>query len=339
MEYRVNPRNPKVSVIMACHNSAAYLEEAVSSVLRQAFRDLELILIDDGSTDRTAEIAEQFQSEDSRVFIIVLPVKSGVAAARNAGIQAARGRWLGILDSDDVAVPSRFEDQLELADRNHNLVLIGSNSISIDAEGNAIKEHGYPTDHETLVKRLYSMRAFMPHSSMMYRRDAVDKLKGFNAGYAQAEDHDLWLRLSEVGTFASIDRPLVKIRKHEKNMTNVEGGRQQLKYAHAGVICHFLRALGEPDPASILDEGVWQVFLDWTERRLIEEGVFDRRTAWADARSAFFSKKTKLTGALCFCSLILRSGHARAALVEKYRGSSVPMRLALEWVEESKSRY
>lgn len=317
---------------MACHNSSAYLEEAVRSVLCQTLGDLELILIDDCSTDDTLEIAKRYQAQDDRVSIIALPAKSGAAAARNAGIRVAQGMWLGILDSDDVAEPTRFEEQLELSNRYKDLVVIGSNSISIDAEGHTIIEHGYPTDHGALIKRLYSMRAFIPHSSMLYRKDVVNELKAFNTRYAQAEDHDLWLRLSEVGTFASIDKPLVKIRKHGKNITNFQDGRRQLKYANAGVICHFLRAYGCPDPATILDEKAWQGFLDWAERRLIEEGVFARRKAWADARSRYFATKNRLMGAFRFSTRLLHSGHAGTAFVEKFIGSSVPRRLAREWM-------
>jgi glycosyltransferase involved in cell wall biosynthesis len=331
----VDPHNIKVSVIMACHNSSAYLEEAVRSVLCQTLRDLELILIDDCSTDATGDIARHFQAQDNRVSVLTLPAQSGAAAARNAGIQAARGSWLGILDSDDVAEPTRFEKQLDLAGRDKNLVAIGSSLISIDAKGSKINEHRYPTDHDNLVKRLYSMGAFLPHSSMIYRRDVINVLEPFNPRYVRSEDYDLWLRLSVVGKFASIDKPLVKIRRHERGISHSESGRRHIILANAGIICHFLRCQGFPDPSVLLDDVSWQCFVDWTERRLNEEGVFDRRSAWEYARSGFFSTESRPIGVFRFATRILLSGHAGAALVEKYTGSSVPKRLAQEWMERS----
>src|SRR6266853_2209568 len=128
-------RDIRVTVLMACHNSSAYLDEAVNSVLSQTLGDLELILIDDCSTDNTLEIAARYEAQDDRVSVISLPVNSGPATARNAGIRAARGEWLGILDSDDVAMPTRFEEQLRLARSDKGLVMVGSSSISMDKHG------------------------------------------------------------------------------------------------------------------------------------------------------------------------------------------------------------
>ena len=318
---------------MACHNSSAYLDEAVRSVLCQTLRELELILIDDCSTDDTLEIARRYQAQDDRVSIITLSVQSGAAAARNAGIQTARGAWLGILDSDDVALPSRFAEQLDLAERDKDLVVIGSNLISIDSSGVRISEYRYPTGHKALIKRLYSKRAFPPHSSMLYRRDAIKVLEAFNPRYLRSEDYDLWLRLSEIGRIASIDNPLVKIRRHDKSISHTEGGRLHMKFAIAGIVCHFLRTQGFYDPSVSQDEALWQEFLNWTERRLIEKGFLDRWKEWMEARSLFFSSENRVVGALRFSIQLLNSGHVLEILKEKCLGSSVPRRLAQEWME------
>lgn len=250
----MNRRNIKVSVIMACHNSSAYLDEAVSSVLVQTLGDLELILIDDCSTDNTLEIAKCYQVQDNRVSVLSLPVNSGPATARNAGIRTARGEWLGILDSDDVAMRSRFEEQMKLADSDKGLVMIGSSSISIDKRGHVIKEHKYPTNHQDLVKRLSSMRAFPPHSSMLYRKDVIQKLAAYNPRYVPSEDADLWFRLSEIGKVSSVDKPLVRIRKHEQNISNSKGGMLQTRLGVAASVCHFLRIYGYSDPSTSNDE-------------------------------------------------------------------------------------
>jgi glycosyltransferase involved in cell wall biosynthesis len=325
-------RDFRVTVIMACHNSSAYLSEAISSVLGQTLGDLELILIDDCSTDNTLEIAKRYQVQDSRVSVISLAVNSGTATARNAGIHAARGEWLGILDSDDVATPSRFEEQLTLASSDQRLVMIGSGSIWIDKNGHAIRNHKYPTKHQDLIKRLLSLRAFPPHSSMLYRKDVVRRLASFNPRFALSGDYDLWLRLSEVGKMACIDKPLVKIRKHDRNISNAEGGMLQTKFGYVASICHALRTHSYLDPSASSDETTWQEFLVWVERRLLEEGVFERRKEWADAHAGYFATENGVTGALRFGIRLLQSRHASALVWEKFFGSSLPQRLAREWM-------
>ena len=328
----MSSRNIEVSVIMACHNSAAYLDEAISSVLGQTLGDLELILIDDCSSDNTLEIAERYRSMDDRVSILSLPVNSGPAIARNAGIRAAKADWIGILDSDDVSMPSRFEEQLRLTNSDKRLVLLAGNSVSIDKLGRTIKEHRYPVDHTGLIKRLYALQAFPSHSSMLYRKVSVTRSASFNSRYTRSQDYDLWLRLSEVGKFASVDLPLVKIRKHEMNISNSDGGVLQRKYGSVATICHFLRILGCPDPSTSNDEATWHNFFTWADKRLVEEGAFSRYEAWAGARAGYFATSNKLGGALRFGTRLLKSGHTSALVWEKCFGSSLPERLAQEWM-------
>jgi Glycosyltransferases involved in cell wall biogenesis len=331
----MNRRNIKISVIMACHNSSAYLDEAVSSVLNQTLGDLELILIDDFSSDNSIEIAKRYQLQDARVRVLSLPSNFGPATARNTGIRIAKGEWLGILDSDDVAMPTRFEEQMRLTESDKGLVIIGSNSISIDKNSDAIKEYNYPTGHQELVKRLYSIQAFPPHSSFVYRRDMVDKLSAFNPKYVPAEDCDLWLRLSEIGKVASIDKPLVKIRKHENNISNLKGGMLQVLFGSTALVCHFLRVHKCPDPSSGSDEAVWKGFLEWIERRMTEEGVFERRKVWADARAEYFERNNRMNGVFHFGIRLLKSGAAVELVREKVFGSSLPERLSREWMKRS----
>jgi glycosyltransferase involved in cell wall biosynthesis len=331
----LNRRNIKISVIMACYNSSAYLDEAVSSILNQTFGDLELILIDDFSNDNTLEMANDYKMLDDRVTVIPLMVNSGQAFARNAGIRVARGEWLGILDSDDVAMPSRFEEQLNFAGKNNDLVLIGSNLKIIDSRSNIIKKHRYPTNHRDLTKRLDLMQAFPPHSSMIYRREVVNRLAGFNTRFKLSQDRDLWLRLAEIGKIASLDRYLVKIRKHHGNRSNLEGGMLQAHFGHAASVCHFLRIYGFPDPSSNSDEADWNIFFTWIVRRMIEEGVFEKRKARAEARAEYFAKQNQMVGAIHFGSHVLKTGYAGTLLREKLFGSSLPKKLAQEWMKRS----
>jgi len=327
---------PKVSVIMSCFNSSVFMEESVNSVLGQTLGDLELILINNCSSDNTLEIAKRYQLQDDRVSVLSLQVNSGPATARNAGIMVAKGEWLGILDSDDIAMPSRFKEQMKLAVSDKDLVMIGSDSISINEKGQVIKRHKYPTSHSDLTNRLLSMRAFPPHSSMMYRSAVVQRLAGFNKRLSSAEDYDLWLRLSDTGKISSICKSLVKIRKHDAGISHWEGGMLQIRLGVAASVCYFLRTYGYPDLSVTNDEAKWVEFVAWIEKRLIEEGVFEKSKARSVARSEYFATKNSLLGTFRFCTCLWQSGYASALAWEKFFGSSLSRRLAKEWMLATK---
>ena len=321
---------------MPCYNSAAYLDEAIRSILCQTMDNLELIIVDDCSRDDSLVIARSYQVKDQRLSVITLEKNSGAAVARNTGLRVARGDWLGILDSDDIAMPQRFEEQLRVADHEKEVVLIGSNSETIDKIGNRIKMHKYPTAPKALVRRLVTIGAFPPHSSMLYRADVVKGVAGFNRRYTVAEDYDLWLRLSALGKIASVDNLLVKIRKHKRNISNSGQGMLQHKYAMAACTCHYLRQHNSPDPSTTEDETTWQEFLTWVEKRMTEEYVFQKRKAWADARELYFGAGSRIAGGvLCGMSLI-QSWHLFSLLWEKHFGSSLPQMLAQEWISGSR---
>ena len=322
---------------MACYNSSEYLDDAISSILNQTLSDLELILIDDCSTDNTIDIARRYQMQDDRVNVLSMPVNSGPASTRNTGIRIARGKWLAILDSDDVALPSRFEEQLRLADSDNNLIMIMSNFISMDATGRKIKEHTYPTKHKDLTERLYSMRAFPPHSSMMYRKSAVEKMLVFNPKYALSQDYDLWLRLSEIGRLASIDKPLVRVRKHNQNISNLEGGRRQACYGFAAAVCHYLRINHCPDPSAVYDETHWRAFILWIEQQLIAADYFEKQKAWTEARVKYFATRNRLLAILRFGNHLLKTGHFSGLMWNKFFGSSLPKCLAQEWMKRPRA--
>jgi glycosyltransferase involved in cell wall biosynthesis len=322
----------KLSVIMASFNASAYLGTAVVSVLDQSLFDLELILIDDCSTDNTLDIANSLAMRDNRITVISLPIRSGPAVARNYGLSIAKGEWIGILDSDDIALPMRFSEQMKMADDDEGLVMIGSDAIIIDAEGRVIKRKKYPTSHRGLIKRLYTMQAFPPHSSMVYKKDVLEKLSGFNTKYSQSEDYDLWLRMSKAGRISSADKALVRIRKHVQSLSNEDGGILQVRLAYAALVSHYLRIYGYPDPSNDGGKETWRVFVEWVNRRMIEENVFGEIQTWALARASYFSAENRLKSMFCLIKSLLKSGSASAIIWERLLGTTLPKRLAKEWI-------
>lgn len=198
-----------VSVIMACYNAAQYLDDAIRSVLAQTLTDFELVLIDDGSDDRTSEIIGHYAEADQRVVSIRQSHNSGPSIARNMGIGRARGKWIAILDSDDIALADRLERQVFYMERNPGTVLLASACIQISRSGVHLRAYRYPVNHSSLVRRLESIAAFPPHSSCMYSREVVKRVGVFNPQFVQSEDWDLWLRLSEEGQLHCLPTTLI----------------------------------------------------------------------------------------------------------------------------------
>ncbi|HEX7809479.1 MAG TPA: glycosyltransferase family 2 protein, partial [Thermoanaerobaculia bacterium] len=147
------PLPADVSVLLPVWNGERFLAEAVESVLRQTHESLELIVIDDGSSDGSLAIAEEFAARDSRVVVIHTPHR-GLPSALNAGTAVARGRYVARMDADDVSLPTRLARQTEYLDANIDVVAVGSAVEVIDETGDFLGHKTFATDHEQITAAL-----------------------------------------------------------------------------------------------------------------------------------------------------------------------------------------
>jgi glycosyltransferase involved in cell wall biosynthesis len=331
MSLSTHSGNPEVSVLMSCYNGARWLHEAIESVLAQTFEDFEFILVDDGSTDETWNIIQNYRDQDKRILAISKK-NSGLADSLNVGIAQARGAWIARLDADDLCERSRLEEQINFVRNHSEVVLLGAGFFETDERGYVIAKHLYPSGHRELVRHLERLQRFFPHSSAFYRVDVVRQLGGYNSRICRAEDWQLWLYLALQGTIACLPIPLVRIRKHSSQISLDNRGRRQLCDGTAATVCYFLRKAGYKDPSLGTSSEEWTVFQNWLESRIEETGAFERRKTWVDARAAYFTTENRLAAAIRFGIRVLRSGHASALVWEKYFGSSLPQRLAREWM-------
>jgi glycosyltransferase involved in cell wall biosynthesis len=325
---------PEISVLMSCYNASRWLHEAIDSVLAQTFKDFEFILVDDGSTDETWNIIQRYRDRDQR--IVAIPKKNtGLADSLNVAIAQARGAWIARLDADDLCEPNRLEEQIRFVQRHPEVVLLGTGFVEINEHGRVIKKHLYPSGHRQLVRHLERSQRFFPHSSAFYRVDVVRQVGGYNSRIRRAEDWRLWLDLALRGKIACLPNPLVRIRKHSSQISLDNDGRRQLCDGTAATVCYFLRKAGCKDPSLGASSDEWIALLNWIENRMEETGAFEKRKSWVDARAAFFATENRLPGALRFGIRLLQSGHASALVWEKFFGSSLPQRLAREWMKRS----
>lgn len=220
---------PRVSVIMGIKNGERFLRESVESIVAQTFNDFEFIIIDDGSTDRTAEILKEFSQKDSRVKIITNPQNLGLTKSLNIGIRAASGEYIARMDADDIAMPERFEKQVKFLDENSGHTLVGSWAQVIDEKGSDVRELKYPTADTELKKTLIKLNPFI-HASIMMRRSALDQTGLYDEAWRYGQDYELYFRIAKNFKMANISELLLKHRINRDSVTR-KNNREQARLA------------------------------------------------------------------------------------------------------------
>jgi glycosyltransferase involved in cell wall biosynthesis len=201
---------PLVSVVLAAHNDARFLPEAVDSVLRQTLADFELVVIDDASTDETQSALAAVA--DSRLRIVRNEQQLGLAASLNRGLDESGGRFVARLDADDVALPERLQRQLD-ALRASGAAVVGSAVRDLDEDGRPGRLHRMPVSPRAVRwHALFSSPFF--HPTAFVEREALGELR-YDTSYLESEDYDLWTRLLATGAEAcNVEEALVLKRVH-----------------------------------------------------------------------------------------------------------------------------
>jgi glycosyltransferase involved in cell wall biosynthesis len=211
---------------MPVYNGAAYLPAAVDSILAQSVGDFELIAIDDGSSDNSLDVLRRLAQRDARVHVISRP-NTGIVQALNDGVSAARGEFIARMDSDDIALPHRFERQLEFLRCNSDCVAVGSAVLQIDSEGDPICVQPWALEHDEIDRMLMRGGGGLAHPTAMIRTSALLQVAAYRTEYEWVEDKDLWLRLAEVGRLANLAEPLLLYRLHETSVCWQREAQQQ----------------------------------------------------------------------------------------------------------------
>ena len=229
---------PKVSVLLPVWDGEAFLEQALESILQQTLTSFELIVIDDGSTDRTAAIAEEFASRDTRVRVLRFP-HEGLAATLNAGIAAARGEYVARMDADDISVPDRLKKQVAYLDAHPACVAVGAWIEVIDEAGRHLGLKTYVSTHDEISTALLHGASAIAHPTIVVRRVALRAAGGYDGRRYPSEDLDLWFCLCQRGKLANLGETLLQHRRHKAAIGVLE--REKMR-AMALAICNEERA-------------------------------------------------------------------------------------------------
>jgi glycosyltransferase involved in cell wall biosynthesis len=217
---------PHVSVVMSVYNGGPYLAEAIESVLRQSFQNFEFLLINDGSTDGSGELLDEYARSDERVRVIHQENR-GLIASLNRGCSEARGDLIARMDADDVCLPHRFEQQVRFLEEHHGVGIVGGITRYIDANG-VLSGRGWPSWSSPAVNGWRLMfETVLCHPTVMMRREVYTQLGGYDSTALHAEDYELWTRALFQMRIANL-QDVVLTRRMWDGMVGVQhAGRQE----------------------------------------------------------------------------------------------------------------
>jgi glycosyltransferase involved in cell wall biosynthesis len=206
---------------MPVYNGEKYLDEAIQSILNQTYENFEFIIINDGSTDKSLEIIEKYKSQDERIVVISRENK-GLIDSLNEGIEKSKGKYIARMDADDISLPTRFEKQIELMEK-EDADICGCHWFIMNELGKSIDCSTVPLSNPSLLLYL-SYSVPFAHGSVMIRKSFLeDNRLYYGSGYAKhAEDYDLWIKMFECGAkFVNVDDFLFRYRQFKQSLSQV----------------------------------------------------------------------------------------------------------------------
>lgn len=232
---------PDITVLMPAYNAAPYIRQAIRSVLNQTFENFELLIVNDGSTDRTESVIRSFK--DNRI-VLINRENGGVAAALNTGLKAARGKYIARFDADDICYPDRLTQQYYFMQANPQYHIVGSAVDYVDQSGDLIFTHTpFNLSRKRSEAALLKTCPFI-HSSVMYLRDSILEFGGYNEHAHTFEDHLLWLQVLNKYAGYNLSQSLIRVRLTPGSVTMdarwYDPAFKKIKYAalKSGTIDH-----------------------------------------------------------------------------------------------------
>lgn len=211
-----NLNTPLVTVFIPIYNSESYIAESLKSIIHQSYKNIEILLVDDGSTDRSVEIINQFK--DDRIRLIQNEENMGIPYTRNVGLKEAKGDYIAIMDSDDIADPARIEKQIDFLEENHDIDAVGSYYIQFGGRRKKKVKSKFITPDELRTMLLFYNPIANPSVTM--RKKTLDKHNlTYNLNYFVAQDYELWTRLIRVGKVCIIPEYLLYYRFGHENIS------------------------------------------------------------------------------------------------------------------------
>lgn len=202
-------KKPLVSVVMPAYNAEHYIARAIESILNQTFKNFELLIIDDASTDKTKEIIKRFRKKDHRIVLVENKQNLQISKTLNLGIGLAKADVVARMDADDLSLPDRLKLQYEYLEKHPKIAIVGANIIVVDEKGNQLSTREYPESSKDLKKVMFRYSPFA-HPVVMFRKKAFEKFGGYDSKMVPCEDIDLWFKLGSKYEFGTVPEYVMK---------------------------------------------------------------------------------------------------------------------------------
>jgi hypothetical protein len=238
---------PRVSVLMPVRDAELYVATAVRSVLSQTLSDLELVIVDDGSTDSTRTVVDELGRSDERIRVMD-GRGGGVTGALEQAAAAARGCLLARMDADDECRPARLQRQVELLDAEPAVAVVGSAVEMMTASGRTFAEHRFPC-RPVDVRKAMERANCVAHPSVVMRRSAFEQVGGYRSVFPAAQDYDLWLRILDRWEIANLEETLLRYRVHPRQLGIADIERQTYAAMAAQLASRLRREAGDDSEA------------------------------------------------------------------------------------------
>lgn len=217
-------QNPIVSVIIPVYNGERYLAETIESVIAQTEVNWEIIAVNDGSTDNSQAILQEYAKKIPDRIKVITVENGGVSRARNTAVAAARGTYVAFLDQDDLWAPRKLGHQVEMFSRDKNLGISFTNVMFIDEKGSVLRENVLKlgVKHRGNVFEYLIFENFIGISSVMLKKKLYVRIGGFDPRFSLAEDYDFLLKVTQESSVDYIDEPLLLYREHDESGTHTK---------------------------------------------------------------------------------------------------------------------
>jgi hypothetical protein len=229
---------------MPAYNAGAYIDEAISSILKQTFHDFEFIIINDGSSDDTASILQRYEQSDGRIRVLHQE-NQGMIAALNRGCRLAHGEYIARMDADDISYAHRLEKQLEYIERHPQIGILGTWICKLAENGRMIGTW-CPPPNPKVLKWTHFFGVCVAHPSVLMRRRILEELGFYRNHAVHTEDVDLWLRASAITEFGNVPELLLKYRVWEGSVS--QNRRQSARESHVQLLASFIKQFLKVEP-------------------------------------------------------------------------------------------
>lgn len=213
-----NKKKPLVSVLMPAYNAEKYIEKAIASIMLQTLKNIELIIIDDSSRDKTWEIVKKYRRKDKRIIALRNKKNLKLSKTLNIAIEKSKGYYIARMDADDWSYPDRLEKQYNFLEKNTSVGILGGSMEIIEENGTLIGKRNYPEDDKNIRKNIFWFSPFS-HPLIMIRKSLFENVGGYNPMFNPAEDYELYFRIGKLSKFANLPDVLLKYRIINKSMT------------------------------------------------------------------------------------------------------------------------